>query len=321
MATTASTWVALTLTLACAKTKPTPPPNKPQPEPEAQPAPEPQPTAKPEVNPQPGAPSSCGPLDCRLFPTPKAAFESILATKPAILAIGETHALAGTEAIESTTARFTKQLLPSLQGRASDLIVELVLPDPKCKKKTEAVRERQTTEVTKTQSKENQNEFVLLGYAAKDHGVVPHILKPTCEDFDKIVNAGPNGMLVMLSTITRLTEAMAKSYYDRNQVKRPDHLIAAYGGAMHNDLYPRKGREQWSFGPALSEHTGRRYVEIDLIVREFIQDTPAWKSQPWYDAFDREKNPDQAVLLTPKPNSYVLVFPRSEAVKPAAPTP
>jgi hypothetical protein len=100
--------------------------------------------------------------DCRLFDTAEAAFAAILAEHPdvAILALGESHAQRGSEGVASTTKRFTEQLLPKLDGRATDLVLELWVADPACsKKKVAAVADKQR-EVTEKQAEGNQNEFV-----------------------------------------------------------------------------------------------------------------------------------------------------------------
>ena len=90
-----------------------------------------------------------------------------------------------------------------------------------------------------------------------------------------------------------------------------DKLVLLYGGALHNDLAPRAGREAFSFGPELKAHTGGRYVELDLIVPEFIKDTETWRALPWYSHFDPKRAPEKTTLYNPSPGSYVLIFPRS----------
>ena len=89
-------------------------------------------------------------------------------------------------------------------------------------------------------------------------------------------------------------------------------MVVLYGGAMHNDMAPRPGREQWSFAKDLDRTAGGKLVELDLIVPEFIKDTDAWKSQLWYPAYDREAMGAATVLVEMGPRSYALVFPRSK---------
>jgi hypothetical protein len=112
-----------------------------------------------------------------------------------------------------------------------------------------------------------------------------------------------------------LTDQLAKAILERNQKQSVDKTLLLYGGAVHNDAEPREGRERWSYGPSLTRYTKGRYVELDLIVREYIKDTPPWQSLSWYPHFDKNAHPDRAVLFRPAENSFVLIFPASQ--KPA----
>jgi hypothetical protein len=273
-------------------------------------------TAAPLATPQPEpakAPGQvpCGALGCRLFDTPEAAFAVVLEAQPRVLAVGESHAQKGSEGIASSTVRFKEQFLPALKGRATDLILELMLPDPRCKKEVKAVKKRQEP-VTEPQADTNQDEFTTLARQALILKIAPHVLRPSCAEFDEILKAGDNDIAVMLKMIARLSATTAKPFIDRNASMPEDKLVILYGGALHNDLEPRAGREDFSFGPTLKTQTSGRYVELDLIVPEFIKDTDTWRALPWYSSFDPQKAPDKTTLFNPSPGSYVLIFPRSK---------
>ena len=90
-------------------------------------------------------------------------------------------------------------------------------------------------------------------------------------------------------------------------------IILTYGGALHNDLYPRPGQEDWSFGPRLAAASQGRYVELDLIVPEFVKDSEAWRNLPWFPLFDREHLTSETLLYQPAPNSFALIFPKTDA--------
>lgn len=252
----------------------------------------------------------CVALGCRLFDTPADAFRAILATKPLVIALGEAHAQKGTEAIPSSAKRFTFELLPLLEGRASDLLVELMAPPAGCKKTADVVATKQKV-VTEKQTESAQSEYVIMGNEAKKRGLVPDLLRPSCADLDAIDKAGDDTIGASLTTIARLTKTQVAELLDRNAKGSSDRLVATYGGAMHNDLTPPPERALWSFGPELSARVKGRYVEIDLFVPEFILETESWKKLAWYPHFDRTRHPDKTTLFNPHPGSYVLIFPRT----------
>jgi len=234
----------------------------------------------------------------------------VLATKPKVLAIGETHAQKGQPAVPSSTKRFTASLLPEFKGRAADLVLELWVADGACGEQEKRVAKQQK-EVTKRQAASNQNEFVALRRRAGELGLRTHVLRPSCEQYRKVVAAGKDGVLVMLTMITQLTVKKTKALLTQQGQAKAPPMIVAYGGAMHNDLVPAPSRNDWSFGPELNAATGGKYVELDLIVPEFIGDSDTWKSLPWYAQYDRNAHPDKTTLFNPHPGSYVLIFPRT----------
>ena len=258
-----------------------------------------------------GEAPSCGALGCRLYDTPEQAFARVLETQPLILGIGEAHAPKGSERIPSATRRFSESMLPALRDKASDLVIELWLPDPRCIKQSKRVEARQKP-VTESQAETNQNDYVVFGKRSDAIGIRPHALRPTCEEYEKILAAGEGDVGVMLTLIARHTAAQAKTLLARNQERQSPKLVLLYGGALHNDLEPAQGREAWSFGPELNELTHGRYVELDLIVPEFIKDNESWRALPWYAHFDPQKHPTKTSLFNPRPGSYVLIFPRLE---------
>lgn len=262
---------------------------------------------------QPAAAGSgrpCGALECRLFDSPEEAFAAVLAQKPRVLGIGEAHAQKGMEGVDSSAKRFTEKLIPVLRDKASDLVVELMLPPKGCKPAEEKVRTVQK-EVTKQQAASNQNEYVTMGDVARKAGVIPDALRPTCEDLDAAAKAGDLAIPRMLETIARLAGGKAKELVARNEKLGADKVVVVYGGALHNDAEPKPEKASWSFGPELSRATGGRYVELDLFVPESIQDTDAWKSLPWYLHYDRAAHAGATALFKTGPSSWAMIFPKT----------
>jgi len=282
-----------------------------------QPVPTPRPAAAPPVasasapaEPTPKAAEArpCGALGCLAFSTPEAAFEYVLRSKPRVLAIGEAHAQVGTTGIRSSTRRFAEQLLPLVSGKSKHIVIELLVAN--CKQKTVERTAQVQAPVTEHQAKSNQNEFVTLGKYAQRLGIEPQALTPDCAEYDR-ATAGEDGIAQLLTLVAQQTQRSVEAL-----LTKPDsenELILTYGGALHNDLSPKPGHESWSFGPQLAAASRDRYLELDLIVPEFVKDTEAWRAMPWFSAFDREHLTNETLLYRPSASSFALIFPKTEA--------
>ncbi|MEM9691229.1 MAG: hypothetical protein AAGA56_01670 [Myxococcota bacterium] len=254
----------------------------------------------------------CGELGCLRFATAQGALAHVLlqSAPVVVLAVGEAHAQKGTEAVESATSRFTRELLPLLKGRASDVVLELLVADGSCGQAEKRTAKMQKP-VTKRQAKSNQNQFIALGKRAETLSLRPHTLRPDCDDYQRVAAAGPDGIVEMLQMIATLSEDKMKRILERNRRLEREAMVLAYGGAIHNDVAPSDERKSWSFGPQMKAATGGRYVELDLIVPEFIKDTPTWKKLPWYERFDRSQPPAKVTLFRTDDGAYTLIFGRS----------
>ena len=251
---------------------------------------------------------SCGPFECRVVDAGADALTFVLQEQPLALGIGEAHALAGFEQVVPAVRRFTEALLPELRGRATHLVVELLAPDPRCESTTREVRRAQKP-VTEQQSAHNRNDYVALGQRARELGIEPFVLSPTCDEYRAIADAGDAAIDVSLATIAKVTSRMLRGGLAKNHAADRPGLVVGYGGALHNDIQPAPEKAGWSYGPELAAFSGGRYVELDLIVREFIKDTDVWKALPWYAHFDPSRDPSRWVVMRTAPHRYVLFFP------------
>ena len=230
------------------------------------------------------------------------AFAKVLEEDPAILAIGEAHAQRGATAA-SSAKRFTEELLPLLAGRASNLVVELMIPPGNCAKQTAEMKETQKPVVSQ-QAETNQNEYVLMGTEARKYGLMPDPLRPSCADLGAINDAGADAIEKSLETIARLTTDLVT----RRLAHAGKKMVVTYGGALHNDATPPPERAAWAFGPALSKQVDGRYVELDLYVPDFITTDDTWKKQPWYPDWEAHKASGKALLVKLAPKNYVIVL-------------
>lgn len=276
----------------------------------------PRPVASPPLNPaQPAALTlgrPCGDLDCLAFATPRLAFEHALASSPRVVAVGEAHAQQAVTGVDSATKRFARELLPALAPRVTGVVLELLAPDKRCEAHDTAAVAERTKPVTEPQRATNQNEFLALGFDAKKLGMRVEPLVPSCEELKSVLAAG-NDVDALLRLIAGVTEREVFDFLDH---QKPEHAILIYGGLLHNDLKPRAGHEGWSFGPAVAEHAGGSYVEIDLIVPEFIQSEPPWTELPWFSHYNRAAAPRDTLLYATGAASFVLIFPPSNGSEP-----
>lgn len=188
-------------------------------------------------------------------------------------------------------------------------MVELLAPRADCTPESAEQVKQEQRQITQGQASTNQNEFVALGHRARELGVTPYILRATCEDLEAIAQAGDDAVLVMMETIARRTTLEFERHLRAGSTEAPP-LVVAYGGALHNDLAPRPGREAWSYGPGVRDLTQGSYTALDLIVPEHITDSDGWRAFPWYSSIP-ELDEHSAVLLEVAPRSWVLFFPKT----------
>jgi hypothetical protein len=272
------------------------------------------------------------------FATPTAALKHIMQeagatgpTAPWIVAFGEIHAPAGESGAKSTTKQFRESLLGAVadhlskpSGSASlapgatrgHTVLELWQPRSDCQREVAAKVQATEKSVTSGQASSNKNEFVLLGERSKELGYQPWLLAPTCADLGSAADAGSQDIRRMLTLTKELTIGRVKQLRE----KFPMAPIILYGGAMHNDIFEAAPpasdesatlRYEASFGAALAAYTGKRYLAIDLIVPEYVRDTPAFRAQPWYERVVTRESRSSAYAFALAPQSYALVLPET----------
>ncbi len=270
---------------------------------------------------------------CTQYDSARDAFLHAIASDPLVLAIGEAHAPSSlpaaradagrASAVVSAAKRFTGELLPLLAGRASDLLLELMMPPSGCLDAAAEVR-RLEEPVTSRHAETAQDDYVAMGERARALGIVPDMLRPTCEDMDAIRHAKDDFLDVSLTTIARLSRAQAMRLVDRDARSDVDRgkMVVLYGGALHNDLSPAAGAARWSYAPELDAHVQGRFVAVDLIVPEFIGEDDTWRSLPWWPLYESARQgaarragqkpsfgQKATVLFTSVDGGAVLVFP------------
>jgi hypothetical protein len=230
-------------------------------------------------------------------------------TSPTVLAVGEIHAQKDSSLKASPTQRFAA-LIPMFCGRSQHIVIELWTPRNDCGDNSVArVREAQKP-VTSAQAATNQNDFLELGNVAKANGIQPHALVPTCEDYRSILAADDQDIARMLElTATRSAELTEKLLSGSEEAGAREPWVLLYGGAMHNDIAPKVGREQFSYGPRLLTSTSGRLTELDIVLREQVKGTEAFQRLAWYPYFRQDTLESQYTLFRLGPHSFTLIYP------------
>jgi hypothetical protein len=243
------------------------------------------------------------------YPDLGAALTAIIPPDARVIGFGELHSRTDRAQVTSSLAHFTAEALPALHDKLSDLIIETWITDPHCgSAATEA-----TAKVTVTMRRpvETKSEIGKLADAAKAAGIQPHAMRITCDDYAKIAPRGKDvDVAAMLDLTTRELSRIsleAIAHRDKEPTHRP--WIALYGGALHNDRFPDKGVEDWSYAAKVDDATHGHFVEIDLIVPELAEADPASAKQPWFDLVEHAGRTVQVYKRGER--SFVVILPRS----------
>ena len=292
------------MAVACGETAPEPDPKPPSENiwgPEPKPEEPAEDTGKVEAQP--------GDLPAESFATLGEAMQHILEeAKPRVIGFGEVHQLEGTVKFESSVERFTKWVVPELAGKTSDLVVETWVNLGVCGEQEAAVHKDldETTERPET----TESEVVRLLKRAEQLGVRPHILEFECKDYEALLEKDSEvDYFEMLGLITReLEQRSAKLVAAPAPDGKPSRAISVYGGAIHNDIEPHEELAQFSFAAALDKASAGRYVEVDLLVPEFLETSEPFKAEPWYPQFARLASADKVTVIKRAERSYVVAM-------------
>lgn len=242
-----------------------------------------------------------------VFPTAAEAVQSLLGDAPRVISFGEYHQTKATSKIPSALKRFSYEILPSLQeAGATDLVVETWITTGECGEveKKAVTHVEHTTERPKT----TENEVVTLLRRAKASDILPRILEVACKDYQAIFQADQMDYEKLLRITRDQLEAQIRKALERKQSR----LVLTYGGALHNDLYPTDELAPYAFGQAISQAVDGKYLEIDLVVPEYVENDKLVNGQTWYQQYQQAHQPGQVTLIEKGKGSYVLVFARTQ---------
>jgi hypothetical protein len=243
------------------------------------------------------------PVEILAFDTPADAMRSLWEKKPRVVAFGEYHEIKGAAQAKPAITHFTEEILASVPA-ASDVIVETWITTGNCGATEKQVVQKVETETKRPETTET--DIVKLVRLAKEKGHTPHILELTCDEYKSIQKAG--GELDYVNLLTVVTSQLTRKIESRLKLKRPSVIV--YGGALHNDVFPRKELASFSFAKKITKATGNKYLEIDLYVPEYIESDAEITKQDWYRQYKEQAAAGKTLRIKRGDSSYILMFPR-----------
>lgn len=224
---------------------------------------------------------------------------------PLVYAIGEYHPTRNAIAATSPLARFTREIVGMLEPFADHLVVEAWL-DASCWSASSA--HQQLTAATQRPATTQMEVMRLIERSRRLH-LQTHTLPLTCIEYDAVIDA--SGHVDFLLLLELVTEKLAET---TRRLVDGDRAVIVYGGALHNDLYPRWPLDSLSYARSLSDELGGHVLEIDLVVPEVVAPMQMIRSEPWFPLLGRA-SPKRVLVWQRAPASYVVILPaQSEEV-------
>lgn len=245
----------------------------------------------------------------RELPDTASAIAMILAENPTprVYAIGEYHQSRSAIAQTSPLARFTREIISLLEPHAHHLVVEAWL-DQGCASSKQLAHD---VAAATGRPAATAMEMLRLVDHGKRLGMVMHPLPMTCIEHDAVLD--PHGGVDFLLLLELITDKLYETTLEL-VTRDPEHAVIVYGGALHNDLYPRWPLDTLSYAKPLARVLGGHVLEIDLVVPEIVADMSLVRDEPWFPLLGRA-SPSRVIVWERGPSSYVVILPaQSEAV-------
>lgn len=221
-----------------------------------------------------------------------------------VYAVGEYHPTSGTiVARHSPLARFTNEIIELLGPRANHLVVEAWF-DASC-----VVADPVQTQIQAATSRPPSQHAELASLVARTGRLQmqTHGLPMTCIEHASVLD--PRGRVDFWRLLVMVTDKLSTT---TRALVAGGRRVIVYGGALHNDLYPRWPLEQLSYAHGLAREAS--VIELDLVVPEIVAPLRSIRQERWFPLLGRAA-PGRVLVWERGPGSYVLILPaQSEAV-------
>ena len=208
---------------------------------------------------------------------------------PAVIGFGEIHEEHVETSSKPTSLSFLFQEALPLISRGDDHLIVEKSPSRQvlCNAALDAQGRVRTTLDEKLY---HLDRHMATLYHAEAAGYSAHLLDYKCSDWHHLQGPAPDSWKIVAARLTRYTEDKIQEI---EKSRTTSGITMYYGGALHNDVFPRRNRHDWSFANVAMEVTEGRYLEIDLYVPETMEalDAPWLLSNDngWYGIYNRKK--------------------------------
>jgi len=243
----------------------------------------------------------CDELAFREYPDTATAMAAILdeAGPAKVYAVGEYHPARAPNGARSPLSRFTGEIMDLLVPRSRHLVVETWLDDD-CDAAGRQVRKDIQDATGKPPTTTTDIEALVMKSRKKK--LETHGLPITCIEHGSLLD--PTGRVDFLRLLELITEKLGSAA----RALVSDKAVIVYGGALHNDLYPRWPLAELSYAQGLQKDLGGGVVELDLVVPEVVAPLVMVRLEDWFPLLGRSA-PDNVIVWERGPGSYVLILP------------
>jgi hypothetical protein len=232
-----------------------------------------------------------------------------------VYAVGEYHPIRDGGAHKSPLARFTGEIIGLLQPRAKHLVVEAWLDGACNATATDRASDSLAAQVQQATGRPSAQQTDVAKLMARTDAlqIQAHGLPMTCIEQTAMLDG--RGRVDFWRLLVLVTEKLHDTTRNLVDLDRDDRAVIVYGGALHNDLYPRWPLEDISYAHTLrTELGGDGVLEIDLVVPEIVVHMNGIRHEPWFPLLGRAA-PGRVVVWERGPDSFVVILPaQSEAV-------
>lgn len=245
----------------------------------------------------------------------KAFIKAVLKKGPQVIYFGEIHK-DEPENYKSTLDRFNEMILPQLaKAGFTDLVLEYIPDDPEVEKEldrfyeTGVLNAETAPKLLSTVSAYDNCAIIQTLMAARSLGIRVHGAYLSLTEIPQTIENPEYDSSPELQNET----ASLIAQHTLDQIKKLESKgakFAIFGGLAHNDV--KAGELAYmNTGEYLNGKYGKKYLEIDLIVPEALEDIPP-ESQGYVVPVNWKKLiPQKGVTVIQHANSYFLIFKKS----------